>query len=83
MDGDGTPSTACRDDTDTPGIDGVGGWTPIDGVSTATYTPQPPDVDKCLRAAAVYRDNIDYAVDRAVGVTEAPAQSSKVANAAP
>ena len=81
---EGTPSAECRDDPDTP-LDVVDpdGWTTIDGASLAVYTPTPADVDKCLRATAVYTDNIDEADEEATGVLEAPVQSSKTANAAP
>ena len=83
---EGTPSAECRDDPDTPGIDVVDGWTPIDGVSLAVYTPTPADVGKCLRATAVYTDNIENqadADDKATGVSERPVQNDSSANAAP
>ncbi len=83
VDNDGTPSAECRDDPDTPGINVVVGWTPIDGVSSAVYTPKLSDLDRCLRATAVYTDNIDDADDQATGVSEAPVQDSRPANAAP
>ena len=83
VDGEGTPSAKCREDPDTPGIGVVGNWTPIDGVGMATYIPTLADVDRCLRATAVYRDAIGDSEDRAMAVAEAPAQSSQAANAAP
>ncbi len=79
---DGTPSAECRDNPDTPGIDVVGGWTPIDA-TTAIYTPEPADVGRCLRATAIYTDNIGDAEDRATGALEAPTQKSNPANTAP
>ena len=48
-----------------------------------SHTPTPADVGRCLRATAVYRDNIGEADEQAMEVAEAPAQSSKTANAAP
>ena len=83
VDGEGTPSAECREDPGTPGIGVVGDWTPIDGVRTATYTPTLADVDRCLRATAVYRDAIGDSEERAMEAAEAPAQSSQAANAAP
>ena len=92
-DGDGTPSAECRDEPDTPDVDVVGGWTPIDGASSPTYTPQAFDVDTCLRAIVVYRDDLhrasisvppdSAAVTREIGASEAPVQSNSPANAAP
>ena len=83
VDSNGTPSAECRDDPDTPDIDVVVGWTQIAGVSVAVYTPQPADVDRCLRAIAIYNDNIAEAEDEATGVFEAPVQRSRTSNAAP
>ena len=84
MDNDGALSAECRDDPDTP-LDVVNpdGWTPIDGVSSAVYTPKLSDLDRCLRATVIYTDNIDDADDQATGVSEAPVQDSRPANAAP
>ncbi len=82
----GTPSAECREDPDMPGIDVVGGWTPIDEASTAVYTPMPADVGRCLRARVVYTDNIENPTDQddeAMGVLEGPVQTSRLANAAP
>ena len=89
---EGTPSAECRDDPDTP-LDVVDpdGWTTIDGASLAVYTPTPADVDKCLRATAIYTDNIENqadaddadADDKATGVSERPVQNDSPANAAP
>ena len=83
VDDTGTPSAECRDDPDTPGIDVVDGWTPVDGASTAVYTPNPADVGRCLRATAIYTDNVDDAVEEATGVLEAPVQNNSPVNAAP
>ena len=67
-DGDGTPSAVCRDDQSTPDIAVVVGWTPIEGASSSTYTPQASDVGRCLRAIAVYRDNLHRAIAAAYPV---------------
>ena len=83
VDDRGDPSAECVDDPDTPGIDVVDGWTPIDGASSAVYTPTPADMGKCLQATAVYTDNIDDADEEATGVLEAPVPNSNPANAAP
>ena len=81
--GDGAPSAECRDDPATPGIGVVGGWASIGAASLSSYTPTSADVGRCLRATAVYTDNIGEADERAMEAAEAPAQSSKTANAAP
>ena len=52
-DANGDPSAECRGDPDTPG-EVVGGWTQIPGATSAVYTPSPADVNRCLRAIAVY-----------------------------
>ena len=83
VDDRGDPSAECVDDPDTPGIDVVDGWTPIDGASSAVYTPTPADVGKCLQATAVYTDNIDDADEEATGVLETHVPNSNPANAAP
>ena len=86
VDDTGTPPAECRDDPNTPSIGVVGGWTPIDGASSAVYTPKLADVDRCLRATAIYTDNIENPADadeRATGVLERPVQDSRPANAAP
>ena len=80
---DGTPSAICRDDPDTSDIGAVGGWEPIDGATKATYTPEKADVGRCLRATAIYADNIGDAEDRATETLERPVQDSSPANAAP
>ncbi len=70
----GTPSAECRDDPGTPGIDAVDGdgWTVIAGASAAVYAPKPADVGRCLRAVAVYTDNVDRGEEQATGVLEVP-----------
>ena len=83
VDDGGTPSAECRDDPDTPGIEVVGSWTPIGGATSAVYTPKLADVGRCLRATAIYTDNVDDADEEATGVLEAPVQDSNPANAAP
>ena len=67
----GVPSAECRDDPGTPGIDAVGGWTPIAGVSSAVYAPKLADVGRCLRAVAMYTDNVGDD-DEAKGALEVP-----------
>ena len=70
----GVPSKECLDDPSTPGIDGVGGWTPITGASSAVYAPKSDDVGRCLRATAIYTDNVPNQPgsggNAACGVTE-------------
>ncbi len=83
VDDRGTPSAECWDGPDTPGIDVVGSWTIIGGASSADYTPKLADVGGCLRATAIYTDNLDDAEEQASGVLEAPVQNSNPANAAP
>ena len=70
----GTPSAECRDDPATPGIDAVDddGWTVIAGASAAVYAPKPADVGRCLRAVAVYTDNVGRGEEQATGVLEVP-----------
>ena len=85
-DDEGTATVECVDDTQTTDIGEVGGWTTIDGVSSAIYTPKLGDVGRCLRAKATYSDNIENAADsddEATGVSERPVQDSSPANAAP
>ena len=87
VDDAGAPLAQCRDDPGTPGIGGVGGWTPIGGATSAVYTARPADVGRCLRATATYTDRIQNAADvpdeRVTGVVEAPVQRSSPANTAP
>ena len=73
----GVPSAECRDDPATPGIDAVDedGWTVIAGATSAVYAPKPADVGRCLRATAMYTDNVrnpDRKYDQATGVLEVP-----------
>ena len=88
LDEDGNPLAECREDPDMPGIVVVdpNSWGPIDGATKATYTPEPADVGRCLRARVIYTDNIENPTDQddeAMGVLEAPVQSRRLANAAP
>ena len=76
----GTPSAECRDEQATPGIDVVGGWTPIAGATSAVFTPKPADVGRCLRATATYTDNIGAAVERAAGALEVPVKGNNPAS---
>ena len=72
----GDPTTECTDDPATPVIRLVSGWTPIDGATSAVYAPKPTDVRRCLRAVAMYTDNVrnppDRKDDQAIGVLEVP-----------
>ena len=71
----GVPPAECPDNLD--------GWEPIDGATTAAYTPETADVGWCLRATAVYTDSIGDAQEQATGALERPVQDSSPANAAP
>ena len=84
----GDPLEECRDDDDPDTtIDVVGGWEPITGAASPVYTPVQGDVGRCLQAVATYTDNIENetgaADEQVMGVTEAPVQASRAANAAP
>ena len=70
----GVPTAECQEDPDTPGIDPVGGWTAISGATAAVYTPTQADVGRCLRATAIYTDNIGNRNDEATGILEVPAR---------
>jgi len=91
VDGDGNPTAECRDNPATPGIVAVtwpsGGEAVIEGAASSVYTPTLADVGRCLRAVATYTDNIENeagaADEEVMGVTEAPVQASRSANAAP
>ena len=76
---DEAPTGACADHT--------GEYTSVSpDVSSSTYTPQTADVGKCLRATVIYTDNIEGPGDpphRVTGVSEAPVQDRRPANAAP
>ena len=82
VDDAGTPSADCRPGTDMPVVEG---WTQIDGASSSVYTVKEADVDRCLRAAATYTDDVENADgdEQVTGVTEAPVQISNPANTAP
>ena len=93
VDGDGNASVECRGEPGTAGV--VGGWESIDGAASSVYTPEPADVDRCLRAVATYTDNIeghgppnhDQDVNedglQVLLASEKPVQASRAANAAP
>ena len=87
VDDEGTPSAECVDDPQTTGIGEVSEWDTIDGASSAAYTPTSADVGSCLRATAIYTDNIENPPvdddDKATGVSERPVQDTRSANAAP
>ncbi len=68
----GVPSAECEDDPRTTGVPAVGGWTPIAGASSAVYDPRPADLSRCLRATAIYADNLSVNDQRATGVSEVP-----------
>ena len=70
----GLPSAECREDPDTPGIAAVreDDWTTIAGATSAVYAPKPGDVGMCLRAVAVYTDNVGHGEEKATGVLEVP-----------
>ena len=52
--------------------DVVDGWPPISGALSDVYTPKPDDLARCLRATVIYTDNLDDAVQHAIGVLEVP-----------
>ncbi len=80
-DENGNPSAVCRGE---PGTDGVvDDWVEIDEATSSAYTPTSGDVGRCLRAEATYRDNIGDNETTVAGVTEAPVQARRSANAAP
>ena len=70
----GLPLKECLDNT--PFIDTVDAdsWTPIPGATSAVYAPKADDVGRCLRATAMYIDNVGSArdEDKAEGVLEVP-----------
>ena len=70
----GAPSAECIDDPGTPGIDPVddNSWTAIVGATSAVYAPKAADVGRCLRATAMYVDNVGRPVEEATGVLEVP-----------
>ena len=82
VDEGGAPSAQCRDDPGRPGIGVVEGWTPIGGAFSAVYTPRPADAGRCLRARAVYTDNIGAAEEPATGVLEVPVRGRQSAGTA-
>ena len=65
------PSSRCGD----TGVDAD--WTLIGGASSSVYVPRPTDVGRCLRATAVYTDNLDDTELRATGVLEVPVRGRR------
>ena len=59
------------------------GWTSIGGASSAVYIPKPADVGRCLRAMAVYTDNLDDTELNATGVLEVPVGRHESADTTP
>ncbi len=86
VDEEGIRSAECRADPDDPNVLVVGGWTTIAEASSPAYTPALADAGRCLRATAIYTDNIESPGDpphRVTGVAEAPTQDRRPANSAP
>ena len=81
----GVPSAECMDDPSTPGIDTVNddGWTAIAGATSAVYSPKAADVGRCLRATAMYVDNVGRVGEQATGVLEVPVGSHGSFNTGP
>ena len=74
----GLPTAECVDDPGTPGIDAVRVWA-IAGATSAVYAPKADDVGRCLRATAIYTDNVEPGAgagaptkSKATGVLEVP-----------
>ena len=63
---DEAPSAGCRTY--------AGPWRTIERASSSVYAPRPADVGRCLRATAVYTDELEDADQRAARVLEAPAR---------
>ncbi len=55
----------CQDEDETT-------WTAIAGAASAVYAPKPADVGRCLRATAMYVDNVGRLQETATGVSEVP-----------
>ena len=51
---------------------GAVNWRPIGRSSSAVYIPSPADLGSCLRAVAMYRDNIGDELERAEAALEVP-----------
>ena len=66
MDDDLTASTRCKD------IDNDEDWKAIGGASSDVYVPKVADLGRCLRATAIYTDNLSDADQEATGVLEVP-----------
>ena len=83
MDANGDPLNVCHADQVTPGVTVIGGWEPIPEATSPAYVPQAIDAGRCLRATAIYSDNIGDAAAPVEGVSEAPVQDDSPVNAAP
>ncbi len=77
VDDDLAPSARCED------IDTDEDWTAIAEASSAVYLPTSEDVGRCLRATAVYTDNLDDTELEATGVLEVPARGTRTAGPVP
>ena len=77
VDDDLAPSARCED------IDTDEDWTAIAEASSAVYLPTSEDVGRCLRATAVYTDNLDDTELEATGVLEVPARGTRTASPVP
>ena len=83
VDANGEPLNVCHADQVTPGVTVIGGWEPIPEATSPAYVPQAIDAGRCLRATAIYSDNIGDAAAPVEGVSEAPVQDDSPVNAAP
>ena len=73
------PNAACPEADD-------GGWTAIEGATTASYTPKADDATNCLRATASYEDGAEAALTErtpAMGVSDRAVEVKPFANDAP
>ncbi len=77
VDDDLAPSARCED------IDTDEDWTAIAEASSAVYLPTSDDVGRCLRATAVYTDNLDDTELEATGVLEVPVRGIRTAGPVP
>ena len=77
VDDDLAPSAKCED------IEADEVWMPIGEASSAVYVPKSTDVGRCLRATAVYMDNLDDTELEATGVLEVPARGARTPASVP
>ncbi len=77
VDDDLAPSAKCED------IEADEVWMPIGEASSAVYVPKSTDVGRCLRATAVYTDNLDDTELTATGVLEVPARGPRTPDPVP